>query len=348
VVLSGSAISEVKLVALLSNNALLTKVRLMYAKRLRSRDYEELFSCSDVNQISQILKSMKLYSSFIMNLNEGDVHRGVLESLLRGELFNEMAALAKYDLTLGEKLFEYVMVRMEVASLLKFLVFFMSGNAHKYVCCFPGFFEKRSKIDFKSFKNVSDYQSFLELIKSSAYYKMFSDGKGENLDMNKIEISLYSYLINTALNLKISRKFSIEIKKFYNSYIDLVNLVRIIRLRKFHNVRPNCVRLYFFDFGNIKTKELIDIYEDLNLDRVCKKISSIFKFKFSEDCDFDKIPKLMRYKWAHRKIFYSSSSPMAMMAYMFLKETEVSNIVKIIEGIRYKLPRSEFESMIIK
>lgn len=83
----------------MSSNAILAKARTMYGRRLTDKDYEDLLACKTVPEVATYLKNETVYSEILSGLNENDVHRGQLETLLRKKIFYEKVSLAKFDMT---------------------------------------------------------------------------------------------------------------------------------------------------------------------------------------------------------------------------------------------------------
>ncbi|MDR1364276.1 MAG: V-type ATPase subunit [Oscillospiraceae bacterium] len=329
-----------------SSNAMLVKARAMDAGRLRAKDYEKLLSCSSVVQIAQILKNLKSYSYIIGFLEEKEVHRAILESALREELFDEFDILAKYDLALGEKLFKYIMTKLEVAQLSRFLIFLFAKNTENYIFFNSKFLKKHTSIDFENLKKIKDPKDFLNII--SKFIGAKKDDIIE-LDINIMETRLYIYLFkeifNVASNLNKSAKR--EIEEFYKEYIDFLNFSRIFRLSKFYNIEPKEAKKFLFLMGNININKFVNMPQNLEFKEIFKRSRFLKYFKPQNMENFDTIPRLIKYKWARHKIKYSLSPSIVTISYIFLKEIEILNIVNIIEGVRYGLEHQKIQSLLI-
>ena len=69
---------------------------------------------------------------------------------------------------------------------------------------------------------------------------------------------------------------------------------------------------------------------------------------FSRNLDIvDKVPKNMRFNWCKHNIRFSISPQIVLMSYVFLEETEILNLITIIEGIKYRLSPDEIRKMLI-
>lgn len=69
---------------------------------------------------------------------------------------------------------------------------------------------------------------------------------------------------------------------------------------------------------------------------------------FSRGLDIiDKVPTNMRFNWCKHNIRFSVYPPIVLVSYIFLKETEILNLINIIEGVKYKLDPDEIKKMLI-
>ena len=68
----------------LSSNAVLSKARAMYGKRLTAENYRELLNCKTVGEIAAVLKSRTVYGKLLAGINENEIHRGMLETVQAG------------------------------------------------------------------------------------------------------------------------------------------------------------------------------------------------------------------------------------------------------------------------
>jgi V/A-type H+-transporting ATPase subunit C len=98
----------------------MAKARAKFGKRLTEKDYTSLLACHSVTEVMSYLKSYTHYSSALSEINERDVHRGSLESLLRQNLFYEFDSLCRYNSSLSSGFAQYIIETIEVNRLSDF------------------------------------------------------------------------------------------------------------------------------------------------------------------------------------------------------------------------------------
>lgn len=341
-----------------ASNAVLSKARAMYGKRLKERDYLNLMSCDSVSEIASYLKHKTSYSDILSAINENDIHREYLEDIIKRKLFYDFAILGKYDLSSGEHFFNYIIAKTEVQEIMHIIMLMAAGKTSEYLYSMPVFFGRHTKIDIYSFSSIKSFDDLLEATKKSVYNEILLPFRPRNgngpVDISQIEAVLYTYLYDVVFHIidKYTRgRTKEELNDLFNTYVDLNNIVRIARVKKFYNVDDEYIETIIFPFGKLGMKALREyIYsKDTKQMMIDMKSSKVGKKWLSKGLDtIDKIPKYMRFIRSLHNIRFSISAPIVLMSYIFLKEIEILNIINIIEGIRYKLPAEEIKAMLIQ
>ncbi len=337
-------------------NAIIAKARAMYGKRLREKDYQSLLGCSSVGEVMSYLKTHTRYSTVLNNMSERDVHRGQLESVLKRLLIQEFAQLSHYEIATGESFSQYLINRAEVEQLSHFLMLLSSGNADRYVFDLPSHLEAHTKIDLKLLAKAENYDDFLAALEGSKYKRLLSPFKptdGEAPDVPKIENALYADLYSNLFEI-IDKHTSGAEKKgltdMFSTDIDLKNFVRILRLQKYYQMKPDEIKEHLIPGGSIK---------DRILDEMCAAGSAKELFAIAAQTSVGKriakmeysyageIDRRGRYNYTRRQIRFSTIPTVVMMSYFTLGQTELNNIINIIEGVRYKVDPDTIKKLLI-
>ncbi len=342
-----------------ASNAVLSKARAMYGKRISDKNYDELLSCRNVPDIAGYLKRKTNYSDVLVNINENNVHRAELESSLRLKLFVDFELLARYDISVGEHFYEYLISRVEIELFMHSLIFMMANKTSNFRFIVPEFFYEHTKINLKDLSNIKSYDDFLKIIKKSRYYEILKkfrpeDNKVSNLNITGIETALYNYshkIVFKIIDKYVSNGYKNKLKSFFNLYIDLSNLIRIVRMKKYYKLSSEYMNNVLLEGGEL-SREKLGMFIDSGSNKEMMenmKSTRIGKRWFSKNLDIiDKVPINMRYNWCKHNIRFSVCPSIVLISYIFLKEIETFNIINIIEGVKYNLSPDEIKKMLIK
>lgn len=337
--------------------AVLTKARSKFGKRLTEKDYTSLLACQTVAEVMTYLKSYTHYSEALRDINDRDVHRGRLEAMLRQNLFYEITSMCRYDTGLGEGFSEFVIQSLEVEQLVRFLVLLNSNSTDKFIYQFPAYFMKHTSIEIDRLANVKNYNEFLSVISSSQYYsilKEFSPDEKGRLPISMIENKLYEYVYKNVIELIKKRtrgQEQQELISLFHSIIDYDIFSRILRLKKYYNLSPDVIKEnLFINYCSISPKvidmmcraessaEVFSIMQSTHTGKLIDKIGYVFA---------SDITPRVKYRLARKNMHFSNNPSVVMISYVFVTETELMNVISLIEGIRYKLDSKTIQSMLI-
>lgn len=338
-----------------SSNVVLAKARAMFGKCLHDEQYNDLLNCQTVSEVALYLKNKTDYKDVLSSLNEADVYRGYLESLLKRKYFDKIALLCRYETSLGGYFSKFVVFQFEIEQMMHSLMFLLSGASEEYLYTMPLYFNKSTKIDLVALSQMKNFDDFLKAIERTKYFSMlkpFRSDKLENLDLNGIENVLYSHLYtelfeNIEKNIKGSARK--ELFDILSTYIDTKNFVRIIRMKKYYNVSNNEIYKVLLPCGSMSTRFIQSLVEATDVNDVFKLMSQTGAGKRICDIPYvyvDDLTNKIKFQKGKKYMRFSVNASVILFAYMFLLDIEISNIINIIEGIRYNIPNSEIKKML--
>ena len=337
--------------------AVLTKARAKYGNQLTEKDYNSLLACQSVAEVMVYLKSHTHYAAALADINERDVHRGRLEMLLRQNLFNEFDSLCRYDSNVSTGFSRYVIETLEVEQIIRFLILLNSNSTEKFIYQFPAFFSKHTEIDINKLANAKEYDEFLKALGSSPYYeilKVFKPDEKDRLPISDMEVMLYEFVYKNLLetiNKNTKGHEKQELKSLFFTINDYSIFSKILRLKKYYHLSPEKIKnSLLMQYSNISPKvidmmcnaessaEIFSIMQNTGVGRLIDKIGYVHASDIS--------PRV-KYRLAKKNIHFSNNPSVVMISYMFVSETELMNIISLIEGIRYNLDTKLIQSMLI-
>ncbi|MDR1467010.1 MAG: V-type ATPase subunit [Oscillospiraceae bacterium] len=335
-----------------SSNVILSKVRAMYSRRMTTKDYSSLLNCKNVGEIAAFLKQQSSeYSQILTPINENDVHRGQLENLIRKKIFRDSLSICRYELSVGEHFSEYIIKSTEIEQILHTIRLILAGKSPDLIYTMPIFFTKHTSIDFPLLTKVKNQEEFLDTIKGSDYGRILHKFKSQLCNkesvLTEIEVELYGYLygnIYRVIGRYIHGNTKKELCKIFDSYIDLFNFVTIVRMKRYYNMSFNCMKLVLLPFGTLKQKYLhamIEASDYKEVVEIMKNTTAGKKLDSIEYGSIDELPLKLSNKICSHYIRFSSNPSVVMFSYINLTKVELSNIINIIEGVRYRVSSEE-------
>lgn len=342
-----------------ASNALYAKCRAMFGKRLTQHDIDTLLNSRSLAEIAVYLKANTRYVSVLANIDEKITHRGQLETELNKMLFEQFEALCRYELSVGEPLADFVLNRMELRQYLSFLQQLASGHPQDYLFTLPYFFKKHTDSNLMELSEVKSFSEFLEHIKKSIFY----DGlkalccTDNSFDYAAVENRMYSTLYDTAIDA--CRKYysgsaQSELLDLLGTEIELHNVMAAYRLKKFYKAPSEAVTAMIYPYRcRISRHVMNDIINAETADEVLEILLTRTPYRREVNIELikkhhiDNVFRELRYKRAHHYIHFSTNPSVILLSYMTLTETELNEIITIIEGVRYGLTPERISELIV-
>ncbi len=333
-----------------SSNTLLAKSRAKYGRRLTKQNFDDLLACQTVNDVAYYLKNHTDYAGVLAGINENDIHRGQLEVKLKQKMFEDYASLCRYEISIGEDFSHYLIASSDIEQILHSLLLLQAGTPQENLLSMPPFLNRHTKIDLPALGRIQNYDDLLLALSHTPYRKLLEPLRpqaGIPLDYTGIEHVLYTYLyqsVFTAIAKNTVGETSKQLRDLFNTLIDLKNYSFIMRMKTYYQASPDAIRKCLLPFGTIKGHDLEEMINAPTADELAKLMNktSVGKRSLKVEHDFiDQIPERINYLRSRHDIHFSMHPSVVMMSYLFLAQTELSDIINIIEGIRYKLAPSE-------
>lgn len=338
----------------LSSNAVLARARTRFGRRLTEQNFNDLLSCKSTQEVANYLKNRTYYSSSLADMNETELSRSELEVVLKQSLFDDCAVFGRFGSSVGEHMSEFLMRRSEVEQIMHSLVVLNSGRTEGYTVYLPPYMLDKTRIDVEALGMMKTFDHLLRALDGTQYQKIvekFRPEDGELLDYTGVENALYTYLYDDAF--KMIDKFykgeaAAQLREIFNSYLDLDNYVRIVRMKTFYNAPPEAIRGALLPFSTIKK----DYMEKLIKARDVREVHQLMAKtrpgrRYIKDKDFQEdLPLVAQYNVCRHNIHFSSHASVVMLSYIFVKQAEIADITTILEGIRYQLPSQKIANLL--
>ena len=308
------------------------KLKGMYAKTLTKEDIEDLLKQNTIKDAIIILKS-KMPPLEDLNV---DAKRIELESKLDRVIINDISKTYRYLDNKTKKVFDSYILKYKIKILKIIWKDLNFGKQEQEIEEFK--YWKTIFNDLENFIDVKNTEEFLKQIKAEELRNIFKNNQN-TFELDNMITKYYYEKLYLA-----SRESSKKLENIISTQIDLINISSIYRCKRYYGFYD---KKYFINYGKIVKENTIQNIENTQSLQQVKYILKNPKNKeIVESSIYDDSKKYMYNKL--RKFFIQNEYDISsIIAYFYIKEIERSNIIAIIEGIRYKLPKEEMQKQII-
>lgn len=339
-----------------ANNAIIAKAKAMYGNFLKPDDYEKLIKLNSVADIASFLKKHPNYESILRDIQENTIHRGHLESLIRKNTFDQVMKLSKLVFSKDEAFYKLNLIKQENEIILAVIRTFISEETDEKNVL-PYFFNEHTDIDMDKLIKSENYDDMLSALRNTAYYdilKPYETNNKDNIRYLDIEYNLEKYYYDEAfkrIDAHYSGKLKKEIMSIFQTVIELKNITKIYRLKKFYHADPITIRnVLIQEHSRISENKINEMIGLSNPDDILKFLSKSEYAQFTNEQDYIYIEYYagrIRYDLARKFMYFAQEVPKVYQAFITLSEIEIDNITNIIEGVRYRIDESEIKQMLI-
>jgi len=336
-------------------NALMAKTRAMYGKLLKKEDYYELLKQRNVSGVVHYLKHNTHYHDVLADVNEAEIHRGQFERILKRSLMTDYRKLFCFTHGNIRDFLKVIYLRHEIDSLKRLLRVLETRGTTAGAEDSLFFLKSYDPLHIAKLAKARNLRELINELRDTPYYDVLrpflNEQDGDNLFM--IEMSLDLYFINLVFTKKKSLLSGMDaevVTRAFGNEIDILNLLWIYRGRIIYNIDRSIVLSYLISHRYMIPLELIYELADAKDRNSFLQIAAQTRYSelfLSEDSRFYDL-KFSEYMYRlHRRMLRNYGFSIASaLSFLYLKEFEISNIVSIVEGIRYGMPVETIRSFV--
>lgn len=330
----------------------------MFGRRLTSEDYIALSQKRDLAGAAAYLGSLEGYRDLLDGTDAAALRRREFEGMLRHRHFKNFESLCRYELSIGEKFSDYILLSSEIELITETLSRVMSTRIDdSIVMTASPYLDRRLKLDLPAMGRAQSYAELLDAVRDSVFYpvlKRFGDQPtGELTVYENALYAEYYRRIFTTVDKSLSGAARDTLRDIFTSKIDLENLVRVVRFKEnFPGASPEIIRTSLLPLGNVTNESAVSLAECKNSGAVIALAWNMkfFRRKLGElsVCRrIDELPDRYILRRCLHEIYFSPHPAVVMISYLYISQIEIANIIKIIEGIRYGLSPSRIMELLI-
>lgn len=337
--------------------AVYAKIHSMYGQRIQKEAYRELLHKRTLMEFTAYLKANTGYQALLSPYQDGFLHREQLEELLHQNFYQTYHRLLSFIPGSKRTLLHFQMLRNEIDLVIRALRALELGTLRDSIQHIPAFLLSYSSLDFTKLSSCKSIHDFIDLLHGRPYHPVLTAfvEKAPSFRYDHCEAALYRFYYDWLFReLKtMDDGGRQEIERLFHEQIEFSNNQIIYRMKH-----------YFHESGEQINKQLILRYDrrpKAFLKRLCNAdaaqdvitlLRQDLRLTHGGEAmqDYTAIELYQSLEAYHHieRLFRMSTHPeVVFIAFIRLMQYELENLIHIIEGIRYDLPRSELEEIII-
>ena len=334
--------------------ALAAKARAMRAAHLKPEDFLMLASMSSEYQIVDYLRQHPAWAEPLAMLTREDLRRATMEEALKTAVFEDYRRLSRFIPRKDRPLYETWFLSVEIDEALGFLNFLDKNRPGGYRLHLPEAMLPFVSFDPQKLLAATNYREMLAAFEKSPLLPVlqkFVPQADRPLDYTAVDLALNAFYFQTLLSKVRENYRGSMLKKLMENLgeqIDLANLLRVLRLRRYIKAEPDALVPYLIPhFQHLKEAFFYELLEARNESDVRALIARTKYGPFFARHSYAYAEQYLhefQYEFFQRAFHAAEPSLLTAFAYLELKQTEIRNLIHVIECVHYHIPKAEIPS----
>ncbi len=328
--------------------ALGAKVRAMYGNHMTRDDYTRLAGMQNLTEMTAFLKGHPSYVESMGTLPSQDVTRKDLEDAIYLDLTNDYFRVLSFVTPNDVTVMRFLVLSMELREIMRFMRLAENGKASEYSFTMPQYFDRYSKIHYAQLSSAVTYSDMLDAVRQTHYYQhlvqlpLRSSGFPAYTAVESAIRNAYYRWVLGVIQKNYSGTDKQSLLKAVGIHIDIINVTNIIRVRRHFPAAIENIYGYLLPMSyKLKApvvKALLSAADETAMLGVLRSAgyASLFTGEPRDNIDhyfYDAMTAFSLRELRRGKPYVGTA-----MAYIFLKELEISNLTSLIECVRYSVP----------
>lgn len=336
----------------------MTRVRAKYGSRLTVKDYEALTGLSSLGEAASYLSGNSNFAAYFDGAaGRRDISRAIFEGAVRSAFYGTARKLCSSESDAGDHIYRYIALGLENDYVLDYIINLSLGTPEKMILKRVPELRTGTKLDLAKLFKIKDPAELGRYLAKTKYAKLvpaLPKNAGEKFDISLIETVLSKIKYKLAFA-EIERSYGAETAKVLEesikTRIELTDFLTVYRAKKYYGMSEVSLRTALVGYRcvmNSATWERI----------ITAKTAEQALAEFSGSGYAPRIERfgthdleLFKEKAAAAKdirhMHFSTDPIIVLASYLRLFQDECDNLIKIAEGITYKLPQDEIMADLI-
>lgn len=336
----------------------MTRVRAKYGSRLTVKDYEALTGLSSLGEAASYLSGNSNFAAYFDGAaGRRDISRAIFEGAVRSAFYGTARKLCSSESDAGDHIYRYIALGLENDYVLDYIINLSLGTPEKMILKRVPELRTGTKLDLAKLFKIKDPAELGRYLAKTKYAKLvpaLPKNAGEKFDISLIETVLSKIKYKLAFA-EIERSYGAETAKVLEesikTRIELTDFLTVYRAKKYYGMSEVSLRTALVGYRcvmNSATWERIITAKTAEqaLEEFCASGYAPRIERFGVD-DLELFKEKAAAAKDIRHMHFSTDPIIVLASYLRLFQDECDNLIKIAEGITYKLPQDEIMADLI-
>ena len=328
-------------------DALTVKARAMYGRRVRKDDLLRITNQTTIEAIADELRQLPGWSEATASLPEGELlTRAKLERALRDQVRREGLRLSSFAAREDRPFLEFSIRRTELELILSALRR-LHAKLHKAEDTFSSAWLHRIQVMPDALASCSDFAGLVEAAGKSIYYdalhRLLTE-EGTLPDYGSTEALLWSVYFKHLMQLA-AKRYKGDVRRMMESSVgtqmDMMNILHALRLKRFFPDTDNFLPVLVPYHYKVKPEQIHAMCTAPSLEAAMELIEATPYAATFRGVKMEELQDLYRatlYNASRRQLVMGKPSVYSAVAYLNLRELELTAVVTAMEASKYQLP----------
>lgn len=335
-----------------ASNSVMTRARAGYGSCLNAEDYGTLAGCASLAEIVSHLRTSRHFAAYFEKVpTDATLSREIIEYTARQAFFNQAQKLCGFEKSVGTSIFKYIAVTRETELILDYIINLSLGTPEKMIFRLPEKYNCGTKTDFSKLFQIRSVDELKKYLSKTGYAKLVPvlPLRDEDVfDVSLIETTLGKIKYKLVLD-ELGSVFPGETAKTLSHGIlmraELYDINVIYRAKKYFGLSDSYIRTNMVGCRCLLTAKAFEkILTASCADEVIRLLGETrygAKMEKYGAKDFELFCRKAAIGEEIKQIHFSAEPAVVLSAYLRILEAECDNIIKIVEGVTYRLPKEE-------
>lgn len=340
-----------------SSLAIVPRAKAIAARRLSHDDYLELMRRRSVVEVVATLQSHPYFKDSLAGFPQSSLHRAQLEEALRKDVFFKYEKLMRYSFRKGH-FGAFFMVRCEIDEILVKMRLLAQEQEDVYIVQLPGFLVNKMSFSLIKLAKAPTVEDCIKALAGTPYAKILTSvapQKGQKFDYLLCEHAFESFYYTDTLkklDADLSGSAAADTRKLFVSQAEMYNLDLLYRCKAFFPKQFTPLqlrRLLLPVYGVLSEKKLLELVlakdfdSYLTLYNASRAVGAYGAHSKNASDTSETQEQRVLYRRADHLLHFTSSPQTALACVLCIAMLERSNIINVIEGVRYGLAPNQIE-----